>query len=192
MFNTFIMAFIPLFVAFDAIGVLPLYISLTRELKPSVRSRVLRESIATASILTVLFVLVGKIIFAILGITVPDFQIAGGLILLIIAITDIVFPDTGRKKSHPSVGIVPIGTPLIAGPAALTTLLMLNDLFGPVLTMISLALNLLIVWIVFSLSDRIISVIGEGGARATSKVISLFLAAIAVMIIRKGLEGILH
>jgi len=192
MFNNFIMTFIPLFVAFDAIGVLPIYVGLTEEMEASVRKKVLRESIITATVLTALFLLVGKGIFIILGITISDFQIAGGLILLIIAVTDIIFAEQRSRKPHPSVGTVPIGTPLIAGPAALTTLIMLSDIFGIPMTMFSLLVNLVIVWVVFSSAERIISFLGEGGARATSKVVSLFLAAIAVMIIRKGIEGTLR
>ena len=192
MFNNFVMTFIPLFVAFDAIGIIPIYMSLTQDMEESVRSRVLRHSIITASAITVLFLLVGKVIFLILGITISDFQIAGGLILLIIAITDIIFSEQRSRKPHPSVGTVPIGTPLIAGPATLTTLIMLSDIFGIPMTMASLVVNLIIVWVIFSSSGRIISFLGEGGARATSKVVSLFLAAIAVMIIRRGIEGTLH
>lgn len=191
MLNNFIMTFIPLFVAFDAIGVLPIYMSLTEEMDVPVRGKVLRESIITASVLTVLFLLVGKGVFIILGITISDFQIAGGIILLIIAITDIIFAEQRSRRPHPTVGTVPIGTPLIAGPAALTTLIMLNDIFGILMTMTSLLVNLIIVWVVFASAGRIISFLGEGGARATSKVVSLFLAAIAVMIIRRGIEGTL-
>src|SRR3990167_3510286 len=84
MLTNFVMTFIPLFVAFDAIGVLPIYMSLTEDMETSARSRILRESIITASVLTVLFLLVGKGIFIMLGITISDFQIAGGLILKVL------------------------------------------------------------------------------------------------------------
>ena len=191
MFTNFIMTFIPLFVAFDAIGVLPIYLSLTQDMDTDVRARVLRHSIITASAITVLFLLIGKGIFIILGITISDFQIGGGLILLVIAITDIIFSEQRSRNPHPTVGTVPIGTPLIAGPAALTTLIMLSDIFGIPVTMISLVVNIIIVWIIFSSAGRIILFLGEGGARAASKVFSLFLAAIAVMIIRRGIEGVL-
>lgn len=191
MLTNFIMTFIPLFVAFDAIGVLPIYISLTQDMEDAVRAKVLRHSVITATAVTVLFLLIGKGVFIILGITISDFQIAGGIILLVIAITDIIFSDQRSRKPHPSVGTVPIGTPMIAGPASLTTLIMLSDIFGIPATMLSLVVNLIIVWIVFASAGRILSFLGEGGARALSKVVSLFLAAIAVMIIRRGIEGVL-
>ena len=82
-----------------------------------------------------------------------------------------------------------MGTPLIAGPAALTTLLMLSDLYGFAVTFSALIANLFIVWFAFQSSDRIINSIGERGALGISKVISLLLAAIAVMMIRRGIQS---
>jgi multiple antibiotic resistance protein len=191
--RTFALAFIPLFVAMEPVGVLPMYLSMTRPLAPAERTRVLSYSVITAAAITLAFLVVGKAVFAALGITVFDFQIAGGLVLLIIAISDIVQTARGALDAHPTaeIGIVPIGTPLIAGPAALTTLLMLSDLYGFLVTVAALALNLAIMWFVFLWSDSIVKYIGENGAKGISKVISLLLAAIAVMIIRRGIEGLI-
>ena len=91
----------------------------------------------------------------------------------------------------PGIGIVPIGTPLIAGPAALTTILMLSELYGFTVTLVALLVNLFIVWATFLSAESIIKYIGEKGSLAISKVISLLLAAIAVMMIRRGIEGML-
>ncbi len=188
----FSLAFIPLFVAMEPVGVLPIYLSMTQPLTASERKKVLLLSLITATVITLAFLLLGKAVFLALGITVHDFQIAGGLVLLSIAISDIVMTARGRPDVKPTsgVGIVPIGTPLIAGPAALTTLLMLNDLYGLPATLAALGANLVIVWFFFLSADSIIKYIGENGARGISKVISLLLAAIAVMMIRKGLGGL--
>jgi multiple antibiotic resistance protein len=157
------------------------------------KRHVLSSSVVTAAAITLSFLIVGKAVFTALGITIADFQIAGGLVLVCIAISDIVLTSRGyiRQAHEKGVGIVPIGTPLIAGPAALTTLLMLNDLYGLSVTLGALAANLFIIWVIFAWADSIVRYIGENGARAASKVISLLLAAIAVMIIRKGIMGIL-
>src|SRR4030067_2789242 len=109
MLTNFIMTFIPLFVSFDAICVLPIYLSLTQDMDTDVRARVLRHSIITSSAITVLFLLIGKGIFIILGITISDFQIGGGLILLVIAITDIIFSEQRSRKPQPTGGPVPSG-----------------------------------------------------------------------------------
>src|SRR3989304_3573000 len=109
MVTNFIMTFIPLFVAFDAIGVLPIYLSLTQDMDTDVRARVLWHSIITASAITVLFLLIGKGIFIILGITISDFQIGGGLILLVIAISDIPSSVQKSPEAHPTAAASPIG-----------------------------------------------------------------------------------
>lgn len=190
---TFFLSFIPLFVAMEPIGVIPIYLSLTRPMAAGERRAVLFYSLVTATIITLAFLALGKAVFFALGITISDFQIAGGLVLLSIAISDIVHTARGETEIRPTagVGIVPIGTPLIAGPAALTTIVMLNDLYGIFFTAAALAANLFIVWVAFLWSEHIIRYIGENGARGISKVVALLLAAIAVMMIRKGLEGLL-
>ncbi len=188
----FALAFIPLFVAMDPVGILPIYMAMTRSMGAIEKRHVLLYSLITASAITIVFLLVGKAVFLLLGITIADFQIAGGLVLLSIAISDIVQTARGVQEPVPStgIGIVPIGTPIIAGPAVLTTLIMQNDLFGFTVTATALLANLLLVWIVFTWSDTIVRILGENGARGVSKVISLLLAAIAVMMIRRGIEGL--
>lgn len=193
MLEPFVLAFIPLFVAMEPIGLIPIYVSLTSRMDSQQKRSVLFHSTVTAAAITLAFLLVGKGVFILLGITIPDFQIAGGLILLSIAIVDIVstarFTPLGAPMA--GVGIVPIGTPLIAGPAALTTILMLSELYGFTVTLVALLVNLFIVWATFLSAEAIINYIGEKGALAVSKVISLLLAAIAVMMIRRGIEGML-
>lgn len=191
--NQFSLAFIPLFVAMEPIGVLPIYVSMTRQMGKHERSGVLFYSILTATAITLAFLVVGKAVFLLLGITISDFQIAGGLILLSVSISDIVQASRGKPELAPTmgVGIVPIGTPLIAGPAAVTTILMLEDLYGFAVTVSALIANLAITWFVLLWSDTIIKYIGENGARGISKVISLLLTAIAVMMIRRGIQGLL-
>ncbi|MEK6791380.1 MAG: MarC family protein [Deltaproteobacteria bacterium] len=190
--STFSLAFIPLFVAMEPLGVLPVYVSLTGGLEGREKRKVLFYSLVTATAITLGFLVIGKAVFLALGITVKDFQIAGGIVLLCLAIYDIVMSSHARSELKPDygVGVVPIGTPLIAGPAALTTLIMLNDLYGFAVTASALAANLFIVWFVFQWAETIVGRIGENGAKGISKVISLLLAAIAVMMIRRGIEGI--
>jgi len=192
--KTFALAFLPLFVAMEPVGIMPVYLSMTRQMAPHERRAVLFYSVLTAAAITLAFLVVGKAVFFVLGITIKDFQIAGGLILLSIAISDIVQTARGIPDTIPTtgIGIVPIGTPMIAGPAALTTLLMISDLYGFTVTLVALITNLFIMWLVFIQSDKVVRYTGESGARGISKVISLLLAAIAVMMIRKGLEGFLR
>ncbi|MBI4697648.1 MAG: MarC family protein [Nitrospirae bacterium] len=187
MLNTFI----PLFVAIDVFAVLPIFISLTSDLTDAKRKAIIRQSTVTALLVSLLFVAIGNAVFRILGITVDDFKIAGGLILLVIAILDIIrFED--RRKAHETIGVVPIGVPLIVGPAVLTTLIVLIANYGILPTTISLVLNLIIVWISFARAQKITKLFGRNGIAAISKVMALLLAAIAIMMIRLGIEVIIR
>ncbi|MHB1048728.1 MAG: MarC family protein [Bacteroidota bacterium] len=185
------MAFIPLFVAIDVPGLVPLFISLTTGMTLKVKRRLIVEATLTAGAVALIFLVLGKLIFRFLGITENDFRIGGGLVLIVLAITDLLFSSDEKKESNSSVGVVPIGIPLIMGPAALTSIIIIVDAYGYWISMISLALNLLIVWVVFRNSDVVIRLMGEGGARAFAKVASLFMVAIAVMMIRVGIQNIL-
>lgn len=190
-FKNLLLAFIPVFVAVDAIGTLPIYISLTEKMERDEKRRVLAESLLTALCLAVGFIFLGKLIFRFLGITVGDFMVAGGAVLFCIAILDILGSQSERKISQKQLGVVPLGTPLLAGPALLATSLLIIEEYGIVPTLISVTLNILIAGGIFSLSHLLNRLLGEAGSKALSKITSLFLAAIAVMIIRKGLVSLL-
>jgi multiple antibiotic resistance protein len=187
--SSIFLPFIPLFVAFDALGIIPIFVSLTSEMEPKDRKRVVRQSIVTAFLVSLGFVGAGKFIFNLLGISVADFQIAGGALLFIISIVDLLFPEKTRTFPKETMGVVPIGIPLIVGPAVLTLLLIIVQSFGYLPTLLCLILNLFIVWLVFSQAHRVLRWIKEGGAKGIAKVFSLLLAAFAMMMIRMGIKG---
>ena len=168
-------------------GKLPIFTSLTHELDKTQRRKIILQSITTAMALALGFVFLGKVVFRYLGITVADFMVAGGIILFCIAITDLLSSEKTRRMPSEEMGAVPIGTPLIVGPAVLTTSLMIVDQFGLPVTIIAIVLNVLLVGMVFLFSDLLNRVLGKTGAQALSKVMALLLAAIAVMMVRKGL-----
>lgn len=183
--------FIPLFVATNVFMLLPIFIALTKEMAKAKKRIVIRDSILTAIIVSFLFIALGEIIFRILGITADDFKIAGGLVLLVFAVRDLTRSGEERIKPDIKVGVVPIGVPLIVGPAVLTNILLLVDHFGIIPTIISLMLNLLIVWISLMNAERIIHLFGKGGITGISKVMALLLASIAIMMIRLGIVNII-
>ncbi len=183
------LTFVPLFVAMDAIGVVPILVPLTQDMKAKERSRIVRLAVITALGLGLGFVAIGKGIFLFLGIEVADFLVAGGLILFLLAAKDLI---TGKMmEAQASVGadmlgVVPLGTPLVVGPAVLTTLLILVDQYHIVIVTVSFIINLAIAWLLFAQANRVVAFLGQGGVRATSKIVSLFLAAIAIKMIRQG------
>ncbi|MDX2185647.1 MAG: MarC family protein [Opitutaceae bacterium] len=188
--SRFLQAFIPLFVAIDAIGLAALYLGISEQMPVERKEKIARQALWTAAAVSLLFLFLGQAIFRALGITENDFQVAGGLILLILAVREMV-QQKHQKTKHLSedFGVVPLGMPLIAGPAMLASLLVSYQAVGLWITLSALAVNLGLVVVAFKSSDRLGQWIGLTGMRAISKIISLLLAAIAVAMIRKGLSG---
>jgi multiple antibiotic resistance protein len=184
--------FIPIFVAINVFMLLPLFISITKDMGKPERSKVVKESILTAILVSLSFVALGEVIFRILGITGDDFKTAGGLLLLVFAVRDLIYSGEERIKSDIKVGVVPIGVPLIVGPAVLTNILILVDHYGIIPTVISLLLNLSIVWMFLRNAERMMNFFGKGGIIGIGKVMLLLLAAIAIMMIRIGVVNIIR
>jgi len=117
-------------------------------------------------------------------------MVAGGVLLFIIATLDMT---TGTKFARrvETLGAVPLGVPLIVGPAVLTTSLMLVDVHGLTATLAAVVLNLLLAVGILLSADFWNRILGQTGSQAISKVASLILAAIAVMMIRRGIFGII-
>lgn len=197
MFKTlepFILTFIPIFVAVDAIGNIPVFISLVERTSKKQRHSAINESVTTATAMAIIFMFVGKWVLRLLGITIADFQIAGGAMLFVISLRlllpgsqKIIFSD-GHDKD---IGVFPLGTPLITGPAVLTTTLIMLDTHGIIPTFISLVVNMAIVWFSLVKADSIITLLGSSGTRAFSKIMYILLAAISVMMIRRGIMGLI-
>jgi multiple antibiotic resistance protein len=189
----FILTFIPLFVAVDAIGNIPLFISLVEGATKRQKHTIIIESVTTATAVAIAFMFLGKWVLNLIGITVPDFQIAGGVLLFIISMR-LLLPGASKallSDGHDKdVGVFPLGTPLITGPAVLTTTLMMRDSFGIMPTFVSLTVNMIIVWFTLAEASVIIKLMGSGGTRAFSKIMYILLAAIGVMMVRRGIMGV--
>ena len=188
----YIVTFIPIFLAIDIIGTVPIFLGLTETLTPKQKNKLLTDSIVTATVLAIVFGFLGKLILRGLGITINDFRIAGGVLLFILSVY-LLMP--GRSKDFVSqsltedIGVFPLATPLITGPAVLVTTMMLLDAFGPYLTLISLLLNMAIALLALKYSNYLLRIFGNSGIKAISKISYIFLASIGVMIIREGVVG---
>jgi multiple antibiotic resistance protein len=188
------LAFIPLFVAMDPIGVLPFVLSLTQDMAPAQRSKTTRYALLTALGLGLCFIAIGQGVFHAMGIRIGDFLVAGGLILLVLAIRHLMtgkFVEVQPALGDTMVAVVPIGTPLVVGPAVLTTLLLLVSQYSIAAVLIAFALNLVVAWLVFAQANRVVRFLRQGGLRAISQIASLLLAAIAVMMVRQGITELL-
>ena len=127
------------------------------------------------------------------GVGVSDFMVSGGILLLVISLSDLL---TGEKRQRAvdaeTIGAVPIGVPILTGPAVLTTSILLTNEYGTIITTLALLANFLIVGVVFFMASKIERVLGQVGSKTVSKVASLFLASIAVMLIRRGILEIIE
>jgi multiple antibiotic resistance protein len=184
----FWLCFFPMFVAVDAVGVLPLFMHLTEGIDPRTIRRIIVQSMVTALVVALVFLAVGQWIFHYLGITVADFLIAGGILLFTISVTDVITVEKRvAQVDADSLGAVPIGVPLIVGPAVLTTIFVLVGEYGVAPTVAATVVNIVIAGAVFWLAGPINRVLGRSGSRALSKLAGILLAAIAVMMVRKGI-----
>jgi multiple antibiotic resistance protein len=189
MIEKFFLAFIPVFVAVDPIGLVAIFIGLGTGASHENRKRQAFLGILTSLCVAIGFIFLGKAIFAALGITVADFQVAGGLILLLLAVRELVGIGPQDRGGSDEFGVVPLGMPLIAGPALLTALLILVDTVGLVFTLLSPLANLTLVAVALCNAERFTRWMGKQGLRGVSKIIALLLAAIAISLIRRGWQS---
>jgi multiple antibiotic resistance protein len=186
----FLECFIPLFVTIDPIGLAAIFLALSRNVALEKRRRIAKQATWTGGIVALLFLFLGKLIFVSIGISEGDFQVAGGLILFIIASRELTQSMSEEKRNLPDdFGVVPLGMPLIAGPATIATLLVVSQSVGLWMTLLALVVNLALVALAFAESARLERLVGQTGLRAVSKIIALLLAAIAVHIVRLGLTS---
>ena len=214
MFHDFLLIFIPLFVAVDTAGVLPLFLALTEHYPEARRRSIARRATVVAAVVGLVFIVVGQAIFTFLGIHFADFQIAGGVLLFLLSVVDLLSSrskpaiDEHALLEHPetTLGTVPLAVPLIVGPATLTTSLLLVNTHspryalwygpsaGPILveTMVAaaLVLNLVILFIAMWYSSYLVRLVGKNTMLVINKIVMILLAAIAVALIRQGITSI--
>lgn len=191
--NIFLLCFVPLFVAVDALGVLPIFINLTDNLTPSQKRKVLIQSLITASAVALVFLAIGPTALNVLNINVSDFMVAGGILLLVISLSDLLTGEKRQRLVDPeTLGAVPLGVPIITGPAVLTTSVLLANVHGMAITALALLTNIGIAGVIFWFAQPITRVLGNAGTMILSKIASLFLATIAVMLIRRGIVEIIQ
>ncbi|MFA5629778.1 MAG: MarC family protein [Dehalococcoidales bacterium] len=186
--HNFVLTFVPLFIVIDALGTLPILISFGEEMTLRERRKMINTATITAIAVGLAFLFFGQFILTVMGISVGAFAIAGGLILLVLSIKLIITGQMVDIEKGEMVAIVPIGTPLTAGPATIATLLLLAMQFPLYIVLLSFAVNMFIAWIIFMAGNKLSHFLGKGGLSAISKVFSLLLAAIAVSMIISGIQ----
>ncbi len=188
--HDFVMTFVPLFIVIDAFGNLPFLLMAGEGLENRQKTKIVNYAILTATIVGLVFLFLGQFILNVLNIDVQEFAIAGGIVLLVLSIKYMMTGHMISVVKEELVAVVPIGTPLTVGPATIATLLLLAGQFPLYMVLVSFALNMVITWVIFFLSQKIARFLGHGGITAISRVFSLILAAIAVSMIIGGLRAL--
>lgn len=185
--------FVALFAVANALPIVPVLAGATEQLEPTARRTVLNQALVTGLLVGLVIVVTGPAFFGLIGITIDDLRIAGGVVLLVFAVHDLLFSREHRKEplSH-NPGPVPLGVPLLVGPATMATLLVLSQGHGALLVAGVFVVNVAVNWLVVHQGVRLIGnpkrVVWT---RAIGKVFGLILAAIAVSMIRLGVVGAL-
>jgi multiple antibiotic resistance protein len=191
--SSLIYSFSALFVILDPLLSVPVFTSMTKGQSPGEINRQALIAVAVAGFLMYLFLFFNFFIFGTLGITIASFQVAGGLLLFLLGMQMALDIDIGRAREHTrtAAGIV-IGTPLLCGPGAITTVLLLSEQYGMLITGIAITLTLIATFVVLRLSYQIQKLLGECVTDILAKILGMLVAAIAVSIIADGIIGLLQ
>ena len=172
----------------NPIGTVPLFIAITQNMKKEERKAVSKTAIITSGIVLVVFVIAGTGILRLFGITIFSFMIAGGVFLFIVAIELLahgVWRFGGGTLPSES-GVVPLALPLIAGPGAITSVIISFEATGVIVTILSIVIVIGITYIILLALNPIYRLLGKRGSMIVTRVFAVFIAAIAVQYVVEG------
>jgi multiple antibiotic resistance protein len=185
-----IKAAIALFIIVDPLGNIPIFVGLTENMAINQRKKVFNVATLVAFVLLLVFAFTGNEILTIFGISIESFEVAGGILLLIIAIRILISGSMHEHAETPeSVGAVPIAIPLLVGPGAITTTIFNLQVYNTAITIAAVVIVLSITWVILRFIGRIYRFLGKTGSVVIARVMALMIAAIAVQYI---LTGITH
>ncbi|MBS7640315.1 MAG: MarC family protein [Candidatus Bathyarchaeia archaeon] len=180
---------ISLFIIVDPLGNVPIFISLTHGMGVSERRKVFRTAAVTGFILLLAFAIAGNTILDIFGVGLPSFMIAGGILLLILAIKILVIGWEREEKMSPeSIGAVPMAVPLLVGPGAITTTILSLQEYGVLVTVSSVVIVFTLTWLILRHIELLYKILGKNGSAIIARVMALLIAAIAIQYITNGLR----
>jgi multiple antibiotic resistance protein len=201
--ETATVAFVTFFVTIDPVGLVPIFIGLSRHLPPSRRHGAAAKGVAVGAAVLAVFAAFGEAALGRLGIGLPAFRIAGGILLLLLAL-EMVFERRGQRRSVSAehlqeelavedISVFPLGIPLIAGPAAITAVVLqtsrhAHDSGEQLAVILALVAVLLLAWALLLCSGWIGRLLGPTLVTVLSRLLGLLLAALAVQYVIDGLR----
>ena len=187
MISDLVLASIALFIIVDPIGNIPIFMGLTEKIEPARRKKVYNVATLVAFVLLLLFAFLGQEILTIFGLSIYSFEIAGGILLLIISVRILVSGSMHENVESPeSLGAVPIAMPLLVGPGAITTTIFNLQAYGTLIAILAVLIVLSITWVLLRFIGGIYRFLGKTGALVIARVMALLIAAIAIQYILTG------
>lgn len=181
-------ATIALFIVVDPAGLVPVVIALTKDMKPEEQRATFRVALLIGIALLVVFAVAGEELLYLFGITIYSFMIAGGILLMILAMQIIFRGGLPVQYSASDIGVVPIAFPLLVGPGAITTTIVSFQAYGIIVTLLSIGIVMGLTWVLLMNLDRVNSFLGKRGTIVLSTLMAIFIAAIAVQFILTGVQ----
>jgi multiple antibiotic resistance protein len=206
-FEFALLAFTSVFFLVDPFAVIPQFLVITADSEPAERRHVAKRAGWTCAIVLAGFAMAGGLVFRMFGITLPAFKIAGGIILMQIGMDNLRAKRSTTKEtpeeaaegaSKADAGIIPLGIPMLAGPAAISTVMVLigesTAWWQHVVVYASIVLSSLVSYWILAGADRVRGYLGETGIRILMRLMGLILVAIAVQFVVNGLTdlGVIH
>lgn len=180
-----------LFFIFDPFASIPIFICMTKDLDDNQKTTSANRAVLVAALLFAIFAILGTNLLAVFSVTLDGFRIAGGIVLLLMAI-EIIFSLSLTKNQDADVAWVIIATPILTGPGVITTAILLVARFDLLTTLIAGVFSLIITWVLLRNAASIIKIIGNQAIEIFSKIIGLLLAAMAVEFIMRGAIDYVH
>jgi multiple antibiotic resistance protein len=179
---------IVLFIIVDPFGNIPIFAALTKDMD----QKQCRKTFNTASIVSfvvlLVFALLGQVIFSVFNISIDSFEVAGGILLFIIAIRILISGGSHEYVDSPeSIGAVPIAMPLLVGPGAITTSILSLQQYGAAVTTLAILVVILLTWVILRYIGVVYQVLGKTGSVVIARAMALIIAAIAIQYILVGL-----
>jgi multiple antibiotic resistance protein len=185
-------AIIVLFIIVDPFGNIPIFMGLTEKMTENQKKKVFNTACLVGFILLLIFAFTGQEIFAIFGVSIYSFEIAGGVLLLIISIKILISGTLHENVESPeSLGAVPIAMPLLVGPGAITTTIFNLQAYDVYVTALSVLIVLVLTWVILRFMNSVYRFLGKTGSLVIARVMALLIAAIAIQYILSGLTNFL-
>lgn len=205
LFNYFIVIFTALFFTIDSLGVMPIFISLTINTPNSYRKKMAKKAAVIAFIILFIFAITGSFIMDAFGVSVSSFRIAGGILLLLLAIDMVLSTPESPKPKNDSdssfqrkdISVFPLAIPLLSGPAGITLLILFMKqangiLLKQLLIILALLLNMIICWLILMFANKISRILGESGVNVLTKIFGILLTALACQLFIDGVREAFH